>query len=143
MVVHEPGEWFDETLASLASQDYPNVQSVFFVTSRVGEAGVDVARSEAVRMGAEQVLLTERGERVMLCGLGAGLGRFVFQPIQGLESFIPSEVRAAVRAWCPRAVVGQVAYAADPVAGVVAVGLTLRHNDAEQESLLQVAVRSA
>ena len=49
MVVHEPGEWFDETLASLASQDYPNVQSVFFVTSRVGEAGVDVARSEAVR----------------------------------------------------------------------------------------------
>lgn len=112
--------------------------------TRVTGAGLDEAsRSEAVRMGAEQVLLTERGERVMLCGLGAGLGRFVFQPIQGLESFIPSEVRAAVRAWCPRAVVGQVAYAADPVAGVVAVGLTLRHNDAEQESLLQVAVRSA
>lgn len=49
MVVHEPGDWFDETLASLAVQDYPNLQSIFFVTSRVGEGGVDTSRSEAVR----------------------------------------------------------------------------------------------
>ncbi|HSJ90840.1 MAG TPA: glycosyltransferase, partial [Ilumatobacter sp.] len=34
MVVHEPGEWFDETLHSLADQDYPNLRSLFLVTPR-------------------------------------------------------------------------------------------------------------
>ncbi|MEY2765585.1 MAG: hypothetical protein RL552_490 [Actinomycetota bacterium] len=33
MVVHEPGEWFAETLAGLAAQEYPDVRLVAFVTS--------------------------------------------------------------------------------------------------------------
>ena len=33
MVVHEPGAWFAETLQALAQQDYPNLQTLFFVTS--------------------------------------------------------------------------------------------------------------
>ena len=32
MVVHEPGDWFDATLASLAAQDYPNLRTLFLVT---------------------------------------------------------------------------------------------------------------
>ena len=32
MVVHEPGDWFAETLASLAAQDYPDVRLVAFLT---------------------------------------------------------------------------------------------------------------
>jgi GT2 family glycosyltransferase len=31
VVVHEPGEWFDETLAALAAQDYPNLRHLFLV----------------------------------------------------------------------------------------------------------------
>ena len=31
MVVSSPGEWFDEVLTGLAVQDYPNLQSLFFV----------------------------------------------------------------------------------------------------------------
>lgn len=31
VVVHEPGDWFDETLASLADQDYPNLSTLFLV----------------------------------------------------------------------------------------------------------------
>ena len=31
MVVHEPGDWFDETLDSLAAQDYPNLRTLFLV----------------------------------------------------------------------------------------------------------------
>ncbi len=31
VVVHEPGDWFDETLAAFASQDYPNLRFVFLV----------------------------------------------------------------------------------------------------------------
>jgi len=33
MVVHEPGVWLAETLQALAQQDYPNLQTLFFVTS--------------------------------------------------------------------------------------------------------------
>ncbi|HUF99958.1 MAG TPA: glycosyltransferase family 2 protein [Ilumatobacter sp.] len=32
MVVHEPGDWFDETLKSLASQDYNNLRTLFLIT---------------------------------------------------------------------------------------------------------------
>lgn len=38
MVVHEPGEWFAEVLASLAAQDYPDVRLVAFVTSTTDTA---------------------------------------------------------------------------------------------------------
>lgn len=31
MVVHEPAEWFDEVLAGLAAQDYPNLKCLFLV----------------------------------------------------------------------------------------------------------------
>lgn len=33
VVVHEVGDWFDETLAALAGQDYPNVRWLFLVTA--------------------------------------------------------------------------------------------------------------
>ena len=32
MVVHEPGEWFDETLSSLAAQDYANFRTLFLLS---------------------------------------------------------------------------------------------------------------
>ena len=33
LLVHQPGPWFVETLASLAGQDYPRVQTIAFLTS--------------------------------------------------------------------------------------------------------------
>ena len=33
MVVHQPGDWFDETLEALAEQDYPNLRTLFLVTA--------------------------------------------------------------------------------------------------------------
>lgn len=33
MVVHEPGDWFDETLGALAAQDYTNLRTLFLVTA--------------------------------------------------------------------------------------------------------------
>lgn len=32
MVVHEPGDWFDETLHAMAAQDYPNLRHLFLLT---------------------------------------------------------------------------------------------------------------
>lgn len=33
MVVHDPGDWFDETLQAVAAQDYPNFRTLFLLTS--------------------------------------------------------------------------------------------------------------
>lgn len=33
ILVHEPGPWFAETLASIASQEYPRIQTIAFLTS--------------------------------------------------------------------------------------------------------------
>lgn len=53
MVVHDPGDWFDETLQSLADQDYPNLRTLFLVTAR-DDADVEqvTTRIRAVLPGA-------------------------------------------------------------------------------------------
>ena len=33
VVVNDPGDWFDETLESLARQDYPNLNTLFLLSS--------------------------------------------------------------------------------------------------------------
>ncbi|MFZ9629674.1 MAG: glycosyltransferase, partial [Ilumatobacteraceae bacterium] len=37
MVVHEPGAWFDDVLAALAAQDYPNLKCLFLVSGEPGD----------------------------------------------------------------------------------------------------------
>ena len=67
VVVHDPGEWFDDTLDALARQDYPNLRILFLV----------VAESEAVD-GAETI--DERiqhrlpGAFVRAIGINVGFG---------------------------------------------------------------------
>ena len=39
MVVHAPGAWFDETLDSLARQDYPNLNTFFLLTASPQRTG--------------------------------------------------------------------------------------------------------
>ncbi|MFM8854508.1 MAG: hypothetical protein ACKOGL_15190, partial [Acidimicrobiaceae bacterium] len=41
MGVHQPGAWFDEVLVGLAKQDYPNLNSVFFFTTKVTRSVVE------------------------------------------------------------------------------------------------------
>ncbi|CAN5592665.1 glycosyltransferase [soil metagenome] len=43
IVVHEPGEWFDETVASLAGQDYPNLNCVFLVAGTDPDEAAETA----------------------------------------------------------------------------------------------------
>ena len=60
MVVHEPGDWFDETLASLAGQDYANLRTLFLLNERDDE--VDALRDDLI---AEMMdLMTKRSEIV-------------------------------------------------------------------------------
>jgi phage baseplate assembly protein W len=100
-------------------------------------------RDAAVRGGVLQLLKTEKGARVMLCDIGAGLSRWIFNPIPGAHVLIPQDVRRAVEDFCSRARIGNVEVAPDTSEGGIAVALTVRHDDAESESVLRVAVRSS
>ena len=46
MVVHEPGEWLAQSLASLAAQDYPDVRLVAFLTGTTSPTVADRIRAE-------------------------------------------------------------------------------------------------
>ena len=47
IVVHQPCPWLEEVVTSLASQDYPNLQTLFFVTSSTSSAST--AETEIIR----------------------------------------------------------------------------------------------
>ncbi|NQW33041.1 MAG: hypothetical protein HQ467_00455 [Acidimicrobiaceae bacterium] len=56
MVVHEPGPWFDDVLASLASQDYPTLRHVFFLTTPVVDSQQDTAAAQLLSNKIQAVL---------------------------------------------------------------------------------------
>jgi len=57
VVVHDPGVWFDETVASMAAQDYPNLRLVFLITGAEDE--VVVARvSDTISRHAGDAFVT-------------------------------------------------------------------------------------
>jgi len=58
MVVHQPGAWFDEVLAGLASQDYPNLNSVFFLTTKLTSSGADTTDANVVAKKISEALPT-------------------------------------------------------------------------------------
>lgn len=107
-----------------------------------GDPQTNDDKDKAVRVCAEHILLTEKEERVMYCQVGAGLGRFLFDVIPGVDAFIPLEVRNAINSSCPRATVGQMQTAVDPSVGVVAVFCVVRHNDSANESVVRAVVRT-
>ncbi|NQV97493.1 MAG: hypothetical protein HQ486_06820, partial [Acidimicrobiaceae bacterium] len=56
MVVHQPGSWFDEVLLALASQDYPTVRNVFFLTTPIINALPDTSAAQLLSRKIEAVL---------------------------------------------------------------------------------------
>jgi len=82
VVVHEPGEWFDATLDSLARQDYPNLNSLFLLAG-----GEDAATAERIheRLPNAFVRVLEGGPTG-----GPGFGpaaNAVFEVVEGLSGF--------------------------------------------------------
>lgn len=58
VVVHQPGDWFDETLAAFAAQDYPNLRWLFLVTGEVDvevDAGVDTGGADTAGEVGERI----------------------------------------------------------------------------------------
>jgi len=48
MVVHQPCPWLEEVVASLASQDYSNLQTLFFVTSSTSSTTASTVETEII-----------------------------------------------------------------------------------------------
>lgn len=53
MLVHQPGMWFAETLASIANQDYPRIQTIAFLTS----VSPTVELSEQIRKALPEAVI--------------------------------------------------------------------------------------
>ena len=56
MVVHQPGSWFEDVLAGLVSQDYPNISNVFFLTTPVSKSGADTSDASLLSRQITDVL---------------------------------------------------------------------------------------
>ena len=61
VVVHDPGPWFDETVAALADQDYPNVRMLFLVVD--GEMPFDDVQ-QRIRAGMPDAFVRSIGTNV-------------------------------------------------------------------------------
>jgi GT2 family glycosyltransferase len=71
VVVHDPGDWFDETLEALARQDYPNLRVLFLV---VADAGVDADADRSFAAIDEQIQRHLPGSFVRSVGANVGFG---------------------------------------------------------------------
>ena len=70
--------------------------------------------SENIRQSIQLILLTERGERVMLPEFGAGLKRFLFQPnTVSTRRLIEEEITRSLERWEPRVKMKSVSVEAD------------------------------
>ncbi len=66
VVVHEPGEWFDETLDALAEQDYPNLRFLFLVA--------ETGPQSPVALDTVDAAITSRLPNAFVRSLGANPG---------------------------------------------------------------------
>lgn len=82
VVVHAPGEWFAETLDSLARQDYPNLNTFFLLTGGQGELG-DIDVAEYVRQRLPGAYIEDLGSNP---GFGAAANA-VLEFVEGDNGF--------------------------------------------------------
>jgi len=74
MVVHQPGPWFEEVLSGLASQDYPNLSHIFFVTTPIVGG---VADTTAANNLSRQITDALAGAVVRVVEGNPGFGRLI------------------------------------------------------------------
>jgi len=64
---------------------------------------------DLIYAGFKQLLLTQKGERVMFPNFGTNLRRYLFEPVtQSLKDSIDAEIREAARLYEPRVVIRDV-----------------------------------
>jgi GT2 family glycosyltransferase len=81
MVVHEPGEWFEETVAALAAQDYPNLRSLFLLAPAPDDELADT--TARIRRVMPSAFIRELGANV---GFGPAVNE-VLRLVEGDNGF--------------------------------------------------------
>jgi phage baseplate assembly protein W len=98
--------------------------------------------AENVRDALRVILMTERRERLMLPGFGAGLGALLFEPnVAATHALLAERARRALERWEPRIRLERLDVAADPEdpqAAVVTVAYRLVATGREEEVTLTV-----
>ena len=81
--MHQPGDWFEDTLAALAAQDYPNLRMLFLVVAGP-EGGVGFAEiDERIRQHLPESFVREVGANV---GFGSAANE-VLRLVEGVNGF--------------------------------------------------------
>lgn len=115
---------------------------------QIGEAGAVTWTEGAVniRDAIRIILLTERGERVMLPEFGAGLKRYLFEPnTLATRRLIEEEITQAIKRWEPRVKLDTVtvdADRADPDAAIASIRYQLVANRASEELQLRLQLNA-
>jgi GT2 family glycosyltransferase len=71
VIVHDPGSWFDSTLESFASQDYPNLRMLFLLTGDAETPRTDGAEPTA---GAVEAQIKQALPAAFVRSLGTNVG---------------------------------------------------------------------
>ena len=71
VVVHDPGDWFDDTLEAFARQDYPNLRMLFLVVSDVSSSADDAGSGDTID---ERIQRRLPGSFVRSVGANLGFG---------------------------------------------------------------------
>ena len=93
MVVHQPGDWFAETLQGLLDQDYPGLQFLFLLTGEAGDPGNQAARDLIDTMVPDAVVRHVGGNPGYAASCNAVLG--LVQGDGGLFCFLHDDVALA------------------------------------------------
>ena len=96
MVVHQPGDWFAETLQGLVDQDYPGLQFLFLLTGEATEPGNQPARDLIDTMVPDAVVRYVGGNPGYAATCNSVLN--LVQGDGGLFCFLHDDVALAPRA---------------------------------------------
>lgn len=93
-----------------------------------GQGGIKVVQNaDAVKAAVRNILLTRKGERVMLPNFGSGIQDYIFEAMdQDLTGVIAQQVKQDIETWEPRVEVQSVKLQTNPDQQTVAVQVYYR-----------------
>ncbi|OHD27330.1 MAG: hypothetical protein A2Y38_04890 [Spirochaetes bacterium GWB1_59_5] len=116
---------------------------VVMVGGEAGRVPMNQDLDDAARESARQILLTGKGERVMLGQFGVGAERYLFSPASRLmASFIERDITEQMEFWSGRAQLAEVIAAPEPALKEIAVYLRMVHNNRSGETSVNLTIGS-
>jgi len=98
-----------------------------------------LTNEDAVKRSIRNILLTNKGERLLDPSFGAGLARYLFEPfIASTVQVIRTEIRNAIETYEPRALINNINVTADSSKNSLYVSLTFTTINTTEPQQLEV-----